>query len=632
MQKLTADEAFEIKQYAIAEEKYKQQFEVEDKRQAKATLAFKAGLCSNFMADYKSSLRWFKKAYELDYGPNALEKYGYALKNNEEYVAAQEAFTQLLDEAQNQSKYRREISICKIANEWKKQKDAVKFEVEKSPLFENPGNDYAAVYHPDGDIYFSSDRFGSEGKEKYGWSGNFHSDLYHYNFKQREVQKLSGKINSAYNEGSCTFANNGTTIYFSSCQLMDESSDAFCQIYKSDLINDQWNEAEQLDLGNAACNNINPAIHSSDTVLIFSSDRELGAGNYDLYQSVFTKGAWTAPISLSNIINTEGNEKFPVWHKDTLFFASDGLAGFGGLDIFKTWFDSKGTWMPAQNMRWPINSGADDFSFTVNPSFVANESVFLEGLISSNREGGSLDEIYSFQLVPNSEFIAKKTDVKYTFEVFVNFVFYSDESYKVGGDKKQTLDSVQLATGVQNEAPIYSNAKNTIFLKVTPNDQFIFRASRKGYLNQLIEFTTPEIPNVKKDSILTIQIPVILTPFRMNEEFTIDDVFYDFDKWDLREASIRSLERIVKLLKSNPKINIEIGSHTDCRGEELYNQQLSERRAESVVNYLLTQDIPKEHLTYKGYGESKRTQLCSCEQCTEDEHQQNRRTTFRLIR
>ena len=228
--------------------------------------------------------------------------------------------------------FRREANICKLAQEWKNFVNR-NYTYQVTALdFCDESNEYAAIYVSKGRLYFSNDRIGSKGKSKYEWSGQFYSDLYKLD-ENSEIVALDESINTKNNEGSCTFNSDASTIYFTRCADLSVG-DYFCQIYSKSLKNLKESD-ELLDLGGDLANSMNPTLHYTDTILIFASDRKEGLGQYDLYISKFRNGSWTIGENLGPQINSEGNEKFPVWNGDTLYFSSDYLPGMGGLDIFK---------------------------------------------------------------------------------------------------------------------------------------------------------------------------------------------------------------------------------------------------------------------------------------------------------
>lgn len=625
----SGQEAYEVKQYALAISFYKNEFEDATNKKSKASIAFQLGQCFSKISDSENELIWYKRAYDLGYGLPALEKYAFALKQNEQYDYAADVFNDLAEEAQGGLIYRREISICKLAQSWKDNKsNPFIYRVRPFESLNETANDFAAIYSPAGDVYFSSDRFGTKGKKKYNWSGQFFSDLFILNRESESADLVSiNNINTPDNEGSCSLVNNGEKLYFTRCSDSG-TGDYYCQIYSTLL--PQNEEPQLIDLGNFKCNNVNPAIYISDSILIFSSDREGGEGKYDLYLVQWMDEQWSKPINLGSLINTQGNEKFPTWDHDTLYFSSDYLAGMGGLDIFKTWRTKDGKWLSPQHLDYPMNSGADDFNFSKDPLFKSNDTIVQSGIFTSNRNLTQGDDIYSFQYIknPNNVFnVPNKKLGKINIVATINFL--KIETYKTENLNKE-LDSVQLEMTKDMKDFVYSGNKTKMTFYLTPNTECHIKCSRRGYLNQILSFRTPALDSLERDTTINLDYKVVLVPLIIDREFVLDNVYYDYDKWDIREDAKFALDHLYEILISNPKINIVVVSHTDCRGEDHYNLNLSQKRAQSAVSYLINKGIPSNRLQSNGVGELDPAISCNCSTCTEEEHQKNRRTTFRI--
>lgn len=625
----SGQEAYEVKQYALAISFYKNEFEDATNKKSKASIAFQLGQCFSKISDSENELIWYKRAYDLGYGLPALEKYAFALKQNEQYDYAADVFNDLAEEAQGGLVYRREISICKLAQSWKDNKaNPFIYIVRPFESLNETANDFAAIYSPTGDIYFSSDRFGTKGKKKYNWSGQFFSDLFILNRESQSADLISiNNINTPDNEGSCSFVNHGEKLYFTRCSDQG-TGNYYCQIYSTLLTQNE--EPQLLDLGNFKCNNVNPAIYISDSILIFSSDREGGEGKYDLYLVQWMDEQWSKPINLGSLINTQGNEKFPTWDHDTLYFSSDYLAGMGGLDIFKTWRTKDGKWSSPQHLDYPMNSGADDFNFSKDPLFKSNDTIVQSGIFTSNRNLTQGDDIYSFQYIknPNNVFnVPNKKVGKINIVATINFL--KIETYKTENLNKE-LDSVQLEMTKDMKDFVYSGNKTKMTFYLTPNTEYHIKCSRRGYLNQILSFRTPALDSLERDTTINLDYKVVLVPLIIDREFVLDNVYYDYDKWDIREDAKFALDHLYEILISNPKINIVVVSHTDCRGEDHYNLNLSQKRAQSAVSYLINKGIPSNRLQSNGVGELDPAISCNCSTCTEEEHQKNRRTTFRI--
>lgn len=627
IQRADPEKYFNVKEYHKALLLYKDAFVKEKAGQEQAKLAFRIAQCYKYQAEYKSSLQWFKIAYEKGYGFKALEELAFGLKQQEDYQEAIQAFKKLENEVKTKNQYRKEVSICKLAEAWKVENPLFYYNVTNHQDINSEFSDFSGSYDAKGNIYFSSDRIGSTGKEIYAWTGRLHTDLYRWNVVDRTIDNLS-ILNSKSHEGAPSLAILKKKIYFTHCSK-NNTNDAYCQIFESTITNDEIGEPTQLDLFCDECNNMQAAIHKSDSILVFSSDRNKAQGKFDLFISFKVNDEWSEPKSLPDNINSDGNESFPTWYNDTLYFSSDGHVGMGGLDIFKTYSIGNGKWSNPQNLKYPINSGADDFGFVVDPNFYSSEDQRLKGVITSNRNFENKDDLFDFVLLKNDQ-LKKELPSKFTFKANIQFQFMEFDSKSTVSSNSKSLDSVSINS---SSIPVVLNtkAKSSISLELATEQVMKFTFSKTNYLNTSFEIRIELPEKLTTDSVLTIQQVILMTPIEKGKEYLLNNVYYDFDKSDLRDESFASLDYLVNLLKANDRIKLEIRSYTDCRGEEDYNLQLSQRRAQSVVDYLVSQGIDLSRLFSKGNGESQPVTTCICEQCTDDEHQQNRRTTFLII-
>ncbi len=624
----TGDQAYSSKQYAVAQNLYRNEFEQSDNNREKAYKAFRIGQCYKNVSNFEQSLKWFKKAYDLNYGLKALEEYAFALKNNGEYESAISAFQELSDEVKNSTDFRKEINICKLNIQWRDQRSDLFYKLTNLSAINEKSSDYSPTYGSDGNLYFVSDRLqeGHDNSHKFAWTGRFYSDI--FQLTGNVISALPKQINSSGNEGPFCFDSHMQTLYFTRCGDTGENED-YCHIYVSTLSSQGWSDPEMLDFGLGVSNQIHPALYKSDSILLFSSDAKSGVGQYDLYISYLNEDGWSSAINLGEPVNSPLDEKFPVWNKDTLYFSSNGLPGMGGLDIFKTYRLTNLKWAPPINMKPAINSEADDFGFCIDTSFKANDSVFLKAVMTSNRVQSDNDEIYSVELRKRTDLPVYKKPGKFKWEVVVNISFVSHELYK--NNIKRSLDSVDLVEKISRNS-VNTKSASKISLKLLASDHYTFLASKRNFLNKEFSFETPAEPLLEKDSTYVLNIEIEMLPLLYDEEFILQELYYDFDAWTIRPDAVPALEKLRSLLITNPSLKILLGSHTDCRGEVDYNQVLSTKRAQSAMNWLIANGIAADRLQYRGYGEFDPSIPCNCEACTEQQHQLNRRTTFRIIR
>jgi outer membrane protein OmpA-like peptidoglycan-associated protein len=354
-----------------------------------------------------------------------------------------------------------------------------------------------------------------------------------------------------------------------------------------------------------------PSLSKDGQVMYFASDMPGGYGGKDLYFVTYSKRSkeWGDPVNLGPTINTAGDEVYPFIHEDgTLYFSSNGHIGLGGTDIYF----SKGSatdWSTPLNMKSPINSGGDDFSLILSKD---KES----GYFTSNREGGKgQDDIYRFYMTPLVFTLHGIVRDSKTKEIMVNTILTIINSN----------DSAKLV--------IKTDAAGYYKISLKPRTDYELFGAHEDYYDSKIEFQTTKGLEVSTD----LEQDLLLEPFDYSTVFTLEGILYDLDKANIRPDAALVLDTMVYLLNKYPKIRIELGSHTDCRADSAHNQDLSQRRADSAVAYIVRSGIDPDRMIAKGYGEAKLVNDCGCEgtyitrNCTEAEHQLNRRTTFKLL-
>jgi len=465
-------------------------------------------------------------------------------------------------------------------------------------------------------LYFASAR-GGDGKV-YNWNKEPFLDLYEVSLSEEDgvvtygsTTELPENINSEYHEASVAITNDGKTMYFTRDNVnkrnrlkYDKKGTTHLKLYKATLENDQWTNVTELPFNDEVFSTGHPALSPDNKTLYFVSDREGGLGQSDIYSVAINEdGSYGKPENLGEKVNTEGREMFPYVAKDsTLYFSSDGHLNLGLLDIFKSDI-LKGIRTEPENMGAPYNSGYDDFAFFIN-------SETEQGYFSSNRPGGKgSDDIYSFNAKECKEVISgvardSKTNIILS-GVTVRLI---DETGKVieeiftkdGSDYTFTVDCNKTYTVVGNK-PDYKDDQKTI---------------------------TTTIENEKINS-----VDLSLEPLIIDNQIVINPIFFDFDKWNIRTDAQYELENIVDVLRKHPTMIIKIESHTDSRGGDRYNMKLSDRRAKSTRDYIISRGIDASRIESAiGYGETQLLNKCSNGvKCTEEEHQLNRRSYFYIV-
>lgn len=629
----TGEMAFAVKQYAVAIELLEDEFnsvEAPEDRFRKADLL---GQCHDILQNFPESLKWFDIGAQIQNSTDSNVKLAYALKKNQRYNEASELFMNVYKKTKD-NKFRVESEMCQLGISQLENQDL--YDIESFSI-NTPFSEYGPVFYEDDFLVFSSDREGSTGNGTYKTTGNSFSDLYVMSKRGRQVHNFDATINTPANEGTVCFNKTFDEMFFSRC-VSQERNGQFCKLYYSRKFNGYWEEPEAVMFFDDKTNFFHPVLIENDSVLIFSAAPN-GSNTYDLYYAERVENGWTEAEIMPSTINTLGNEKFPTAHNDTLYFSSDGLPGYGGLDIFKTYLQSNGSWSKPENLGLPMNSGADDFGISIDPNFKPAGRLRLEGFLSSSRNYANNDDIFFFSIY-NPE--AKKTSedepiVKeekiYTVYLAGRVVenIHSENDPNAPIVEKKEIQNAYLEFSSQDTAfNISSDNRGRFLLEMNTYGSVDILSKRLSYLTTKTEVFIPTPSILNADT--TINIEIALEKIVYDAEIDIPNIYYDYDKWDIRVDAQPSLNTLSNLLALNPNLNIELGSHTDCRGEIDYNQELSQKRAESVVNYLAAKGIDRERLQAIGYGESKLKVNCNCDDCTEEAHQTNRRTTFKIIK
>ena len=383
--------------------------------------------------------------------------------------------------------------------------------------------------------------------------------------------ELEDEVNTEFDEGTPSFSKDGNTMYYTYC-AQDPEGPRTSEIYISSRSSAKWGKGTRANIVKDSVTALgHPSISPDGKYLYFVSDAVGGYGGKDLFRARVMGSDFGPMENLGPDINTPGDEMFPyVRDSVTLYFASDGHPGMGGLDIFKATLDSTGKWN-VENMKAPINSAGDDFGIT----FAGNKE---SGFFSSNRnDARGYDHLYSFELPVITIFIEG-----IVFDVDENPI--EDATVRIVG-----------RDGLNEKVLAKKDGKYKVELE--RDIRYVMMASARGYLNQNFELKTG--PEEKNETYI---VDFFLSP--ISKPVVIENIFYDFDKATLRPESKKALDEMIKMLNDNPNVTIELGAHTDRKGSEQYNERLAQRRAQSVVDYLIAGGIAQDRLEAKGYGES----------------------------
>lgn len=559
-------------------------------------------------------------------------------------------------------------------------------------FFNSDKSDFGALYYDDTLVAFVSARAKNSWMvNRYNWDRSEYLDFYMVNPLKPTNDSLVSKpmaiktLNSAYHEGPGQLYDNNSKIVFTRNHLINnrlgrqDEGISKLQIYFAEKNKEgKWDNFYPFDQNIVNYSFGHPTITSDGDTLIFASEMPGGFGGTDLYMSVRQDSTWSVPRNLGDKINTEGEEFFPFLDGNRLYFASDTWPGVGGLDIFET---ELGSGSDPRNLGVPINSSQDDFG-------LITKNRGKSGYFSTDRLGG--DDIFSFkaqfytlrgkvlkkpdnQIVPDAivtvlnesgEVIAQATSddegnflldmseygnlqafssapglhTKDSVSINIPVGFLGERNVQLYLDESLiTIEVVDDSTLAPVDHPVYYfkqlNSKNTLTplhgdhsYQFQPGHTYEIFATAHGY------FSARDTLETSTELVESFTHQVKLKKVVVGERIRLDHIYYDLNSANLREESMEELDKVVKFLEDNAELNIELSSHTDSRGSDAYNLQLSQKRAESATNYLLSKGIEPSRIIPKGYGESKLVNRCvNGASCSAEEHQANRRTELKIL-
>ncbi len=523
---------------------------------------------------------------------------------------------------------RSEIDECCRALEW--MQNPTFFELKNVEGMNTENSDFGLIWFREGYLLASDRVSGLRTGPSYGWTGDPYIQLFRANGTENPAFYQEDAINTMYHNGPAVFDQGRDVLYFTRTRMVKVKMEPVnsdptswynrygnveyvnrLELYSSQYNDGKWTEALAFPYNNAENYSVGHAALSPDgSLLYFVSDKPGGFGDADIYYSErLSPGIWSEPVNAGPSVNTAGKEVFPYIAPDgTLYFSSDGHPGMGGLDLFKA-TGERNAWTLPENLQYPMNSSRDDFSLILNPNGQS-------GYLSSNREGGKgSDDIYAFNWEPPSGLIL----------LVSSFGRQEDGSVlPLGGTRViETLDNGSV------DAEMISDESGKAYATAHCDMGYVISVSKEGYFANNVKLETPVCVS-RNDS---LSVDVILDKIVIAKPIVLENIYYDFDMWNIRADAAVELDKLIQVLNDNPRISIELGSHTDARGTSAYNENLSQKRAESAVAYIVSRGIPAKRITAKGYGESVPVNSCVDDaECTEEQHQMNRRTEFKVTR
>ena len=567
-------------EYFDAAEQYKQAYSKTPikERANRGARALKMAYCygkinatPKAIAAYRNAIRYKQAKLE--------DRLAYArlLLKNGEYKQAAKEFAILKDSMPNNVLVKNGLLSAQMAPQWKK--EGSRYTVKRQDVFNSRRQDYSPMLWGDdfSQIYFTSTRNEAVGDDLNGITGTKSGDIFVSEKDDRgkwsKPMPITSGLNTAYDEGACCFTPDGKEMYLTQCTT-DPTSPRYAQIVTSARSDAAWGKASPLIITRDSLSSYaHPAISPDGKWLYFTSDMPGGMGGLDIWRARITPTGLGGVENLGEPINTPGDEEFPTFRPNgDLYFSSNGHVGMGGLDIYIAKIDSTTHQYTLTHPGYPLNSEADDFGMTF-------EGLHNRGYFSSNRKDGrGYDHIYSFE---NSEIIT-------TIKGWV----YEKDGYELPAAQVTIVGN----DGTYKKVPVKGDG--SFNMVITPHVDYLLMASCKGFLNHKEEMRV-DTATESKEYVLQFPLASISAPV------LIDNIFYDFDKATLTEASTSALDNLVKLLVENPHVTIELSAHCDYKGSAAYNKQLAQKRAQSVVNYLIHHGIAKERLTPVGYGKER---------------------------
>jgi peptidoglycan-associated lipoprotein len=567
----------DIGEYYKAIENYRKATRKEKDRDKRMEYAFQTAECYRAISEYESAELYYKNAVRRGYPDNiALLHHADMLRNIQQYEDAVETYRIYLDSVPGDERALAGLESIRKTQDWVA--NPTRHIINPVKELNSRESDYAPVFVAgrDNEVIFTSSRKAVTGKRPSGITGQGYSDLFRSTFgvqKQKwEEPKLLDEnqtINTEDEEGAATLSSTGEQMIFTRCRF-DKTKPLGAELYSTSQSRGSFSEPTRVDVVGDSIVAAHPALNETESLLYFVSDMEGGFGGKDIWVAEKKGGSFANPENLGEKINTPGDEMFPfVRDNGELYFSSNYLPGMGGLDIFVATKDDDGNWT-VKNMGSPVNSPFDDFGI----AYVKGEN---KGMFTSNRKGSKGDDIYSFVVPP--------------------------KVYQVEGDvfDKETRTHIDGATvrviGTDGTNMKVRTQNGKFKMKLKPETEYVFAAFKDGYLRDKAVASTIGLDDSKD-----FAFEMFLTP--TDSPIKVDNINYEFGSFELKPESKIALDTVYQVLVFNPTITIELMAHTDYVGSDKANFELSQKRAQSVVDYLIEKGISPQRLVAKGYGET----------------------------
>jgi peptidoglycan-associated lipoprotein len=575
---IQADKTFSIGEYYKAIEKYKKAYAKEKDKDKKTEITFKIGNCYRLINDPKKAETYYSRVVKRKFkDPRATLYYAEMLRMNGKVEDAKAQYEEYIKLEPADTQAAIELQTCDSILAWKK--NPTRYQVANVKEFNTKYNDFSPAFASTDykELYITSSREGAEGSKIHGGTGQSFADIYYTRLDNKEKWAVPAPVdkavNSQFDDGVPWVSADGDVMFFTRCRF-DKQQELGCQILSTKRQGTKWAEPLILAIAKDSVVVAHPSLAPDQLTMFFASDMLGGLGGKDIWKTTRADAAaaWGPPSNLGDQINTPKDEMFPFAKSDSLiYFSSNGHPGMGGLDIFKAQLDKEGKWA-VENMKYPINSISDDFGII----FQNDEE---QGYFSSSRvEGGKGgDDIYSFVLPAKRYNLSGKVINEKT------LLPVKEAEVRLIGSDGTSLEYKTDSTG-------------NFSFKLKGETDYLIVAFKKGFLNGKMRETTMGLQDSRD-----FETTLVLSPYERPIE--LPNILYDLAKWDLRPESMVALDGLVETLNDNPNITIELMSHTDVRPfRTMSNLELSQNRAQSVVDYLISKGIASDRLKARGYG------------------------------
>ena len=546
------------------------------KRDLRGYIAYRMAECNRLINNTAKATSAYMNAIRYDYPDSTVYlRMGQMLQKTGRYPEAIKNYDIYMENDPSNLLAINGIQGCELAPGWKK--NPTRYEVRRMDKFNSRRGEFSPMLAGDkyDQLYFASSRSKDKDAKVSAITGQNNNNLFLVKQDEKGAWlapvELEDEVNTEYDEGTPSFSPDGNTMYYTYC-AQDPEGPRTAEIYISTRSSAKWGKGTRATIVKDSVTALgHPSISPDGKYLYFVSDAVGGFGGKDIFRARVAGNDFGPMENLGEEINTPGDEMFPyVRDSVTLYFASNGHPGMGGLDLFKATQDSTGKWN-VENLGAPINSMADDFGIT----FAGKEE---RGFFCSNRnDARGYDHIYSFE--------------RPTITIFIEGIVNDVDEYPIEDATVRIVGK----DGLNVKVPVKKDG--TYRVELERDIRYVMMASARGYLNQNYELHTG--PEEKNETYIE---DFFLSP--ISKPVVIDNIFYDFDKATLRPESKKALDEMIKMLNDNPNVTIELGAHTDRKGTDQYNERLAQRRAQSVVDYLIAGGIEAARLEAKGYGES----------------------------